>query len=227
MVSTRKWICKEANTFANLFSGESHLLVDFWIEENKSKCVLIWHFNLSFHNRLRILIYDHQVYLPSGFESFGLHLIALRIVWKIVKWQWACNCGNLSCVQAVTTKQWGAWGLKVVVGEGGTCREFVSTCVMLPRVMRSFSFAAQCAVCTVSFPYDRTRWNIKQSSIKYPKNRLKPGFHVCVKPKKHIAGISDLAALARQLIWKGILIYRRYIGAGCTRSAVKFLKVER
>ena len=38
-----------------------------------------------------------------------------------------------------------------------------------------------------------------------------------VKPKKYIAGISDLAALAPQLIRKGILIYRRYIGAGCTQ----------
>ena len=46
-----------------------------------------------------------------------------------------------------------------------------------------------------------------------------------VKPKKYIAGISDLAALVRHLIWKGILIYRRNIGAGCTRSAVEFLKV--
>ena len=33
------------------------------------------------------------------------------------------------------------------------------------------------------------------------------------------------SALARKLIWKGILVYRRYIGACCTRSAVDLLKV--
>ena len=46
-----------------------------------------------------------------------------------------------------------------------------------------------------------------------------------LKPKKYIAGISDLAALARQLIWKGILIYCRYIGPSCNRSAVELLKI--
>ena len=46
-----------------------------------------------------------------------------------------------------------------------------------------------------------------------------------VNPKKYIAGISDLATLACQLIWKGILIYRRKIGARCTRPAVQLFKV--
>ena len=38
--------------------------------------------------------------------------------------------------------------------------------------------------------------------------------------RRYIGPGCTRSALARQLIWKGILIYRRYIGAGCTRSAL-------
>ena len=38
--------------------------------------------------------------------------------------------------------------------------------------------------------------------------------------RRYIGACCTRSALARQLIWKGILIYRRYIGAGCTRSAL-------
>ena len=38
--------------------------------------------------------------------------------------------------------------------------------------------------------------------------------------RRYIGAGCTRSALARQLIWKGILIYRRYIGACCTRSAL-------